>query len=157
MAVIGLPENNLTFTVDHLAIATASLGPEWDARTPAERAEFVDLMFELIERAYDRIQTKARGCRVEMTGQEMRPDGRIIRRFTARSPGAEDDSMTFSLTFAGEDKKWLLKDFETDGVSLVSIYRSQFRKILKNEGFAVLIQKMKAKVEWDRAEEAAPR
>jgi phospholipid transport system substrate-binding protein len=39
-----------------------------------------------------------------------------------------------------------VQDIVTEGVSLVSSYRSQFTKIVKKDGFPALIQKMKDKL-----------
>ena len=42
---------------DWTEMAKRSLGPHWEARTPAERAEFVDLFSQLFQRTYlSRIQ-----------------------------------------------------------------------------------------------------
>ena len=41
---------------------------------------------------------------------------------------------------------WRVTDIVTEGVSLVSSYRSQFTKIVKKDGFPKLITKMKEKI-----------
>ena len=41
---------------------------------------------------------------------------------------------------------WKVGDIVTEGVSLVSSYRSQFTKIIKKDGFPALVQKMKDKI-----------
>jgi phospholipid transport system substrate-binding protein len=43
-------------------------------------------------------------------------------------------------------KGWRVTDMVTDGVSLVSNYRSQFNKIITEDGWDVLMQKMKDKL-----------
>lgn len=149
--VIGLPENHWVFTVDWQAMAVASLAEDRANHAAAERAEFDDLMFQLLDQAYRRLLNNLAGREIEMTAEENRPEGLIQRKFIARALKSRDDTMEFYFLLKRDDGEWSLQDFATDGVSIVRVYRSQFRKILKNEGFAVLVQKMRAKVDRDRA------
>jgi len=151
LKIAGLPEQNWTFTLDWQAMTAAVLGPDWAERSAAEQEEFSNLMFQLIERVYGKHRAHLAGSEIEMSAEERRSDGLIMRKFIARSQKPGEDPIEYSLLLKLEKDAWSAQDIVTEGVSLVASYRSQFRKILKNEGFAVLIQKMKAKVERDRA------
>ena len=41
---------------------------------------------------------------------------------------------------------WIVVDMETDGVSLLSNYRSQFNQIIKKDGWENMMKKMKDKL-----------
>lgn len=150
LKIIGLPEQDWEFTMDWQAMAVSSLWDEWAARSASERAEFSNLMFQLIEQVYGRHRASLAGRDIEMTAEEKRPDGLIMRKFIARSRKPGEDPIEYSLLLKLEKDAWSAQDIVTEGVSLVSSYRSQFRKILKNEGFPVLIEKMRSKVARDR-------
>ena len=49
-------------------------------------------------------------------------------------------------------KSWRVTDMVTDGISLVSNYRSQFNKIITEDGWDVMMQKMRDKLAEDDTE-----
>ena len=57
-----------------------------------------------------------------------------------------DEPVEIDFKMVQKDGKWKVQDIVTEGVSLVSSYRSQFTKIIKKDGFPALIQKMKDKL-----------
>ncbi len=153
LPVAGLPEKDgLHFILDIRAMAAASLGPEWPELAPAERKEFTDLMHDVIELNYDRLIRSVRPRRVVMTAEEHPAEGVVVRRFSARAANDPADSVEFVLTFKVSSAEWLLQDFASEGVSYVKAYRSQFLKILRNEGYAALAEKMRAHIAKRRAE-----
>jgi phospholipid transport system substrate-binding protein len=125
--------------------ARRSLGRHWQARTPAEREEFVQLFTDLLERSYI--------SRVELYG------GEKIQYLTDTIEGGDQARVqTKLLTKQGGEipieyrmhrkaDRWLVYDVIIEGVSLVANYRTQFNKIIQTSSFQELVRKMKTKQE----------
>jgi phospholipid transport system substrate-binding protein len=122
--------------------ARRSLGSHWQARTPAEREEFVQLFSDLLERSYI--------SRVELYG------GEKIHFLSDTTEGDQARVQTKLLTRSGSDipieyrmhrknNRWLVYDVIIEGVSLVANYRTQFNKIIRTSSYQELVRKMKTK------------
>lgn len=132
---------------DCAAISEASLGSEWAARSDAEKAQFSDLLKQLVRKSYEAKLKKLGNYDVQYVG-EARGGAAVMVKTEAKSktdPRAEPIENRFKMVQKGEGK-WKVQDLQTEGVSLVSSYRSQFTKIIKKNGFPALIQKMKDKL-----------
>jgi phospholipid transport system substrate-binding protein len=132
--------------LDYDALAEASLGSEWAARTDAEKAQFKDLLKQLVTKSYEKNLKKTLDFEINYTGEA--PDGSAIKvKTTAKSKtDARGEPVEINFKMAQKGGAWKVIDIETEGVSLVSSYRSQFTKIIKKDGFPGLIQKMKDKL-----------
>ena len=75
-------------------------------------------------------------------------DGAVMVKTKAKSKAADsrDEAVEIVFKLVQKDGTWRVRDIVTEGVSLVSSYRGQFTKIVKKDGFPVLIQKMKDKL-----------
>jgi phospholipid transport system substrate-binding protein len=132
--------------LDHPAIAEASLGSEWANRTDAEKAQFSDLLKQLVRRNYERNIKKTIGYNIEYIGETEKNARVVVATKAVSKTDKRADPVEIEYTLAQKDGKWRIQDIKTDGVSLVSSYRSQFTKIIKKDGFPTLIQKMKDKI-----------
>lgn len=137
--------------LDDAGMAQAALGSEWAARTAAEQAQFTDLCKQLVRKAYERNLRKTLGYRIEYVGETTSAGAPVtaavtIVRTRAVSPDAREDPIAIDVKVAGVRGKLRIQDLVTDEVSLVAVYRSQFVKIIKKDGFPALIQKMKDKL-----------
>ena len=133
--------------------ARRSLGRHWAARTQAERAEFVKLFGDLLERSYI--------SKIELYG------GEKIQYMSDRIEGDQASVLSKLVTKAGADvpieyrmlkkgDRWLVYDVIIEGVSLVSNYRTQFNKIIQTASYNELVQKMKTKQdEWTSEDQGA--
>jgi len=125
--------------------ARRSLGRHWQARTPAEREEFVQLFSDLLERSYlskielyggEKIQYLSD---VVEDGDQAKVQTKIVTRQGSEIP------IEYRMHKKGE--RWLVYDVIIEGVSLVSNYRTQFNKIIQTSSFQELVKKMKSKQE----------
>lgn len=132
--------------LDHEAIAKASLGSEWDARSDAEKAQFSDLLKQLVRKSYERNIKKTLGYNIEYIGETEKNLQVIVKSKAVSKTDKRADPIEIEYALAQKDGKWVIQDITTDGVSLVSSYRSQFTKIVKKDGFPKLISKMKDKI-----------
>jgi len=132
--------------LDYQAVAEASLGSEWAARTDAEKAEFSDLLKQLVRKAYERNLKKTLNYDIEYVGEDAK-DGAVVVKTKAKSKkDAREEPIEIAFKLVEVKGTWKVRDIITEGVSLVSSYRSQFTKIIKKDGFPTLIQKMKDKL-----------
>lgn len=128
--------------LDYDALARASLGSEWAARSDAEKAEFTGLLTKLVQQAYKKNLTKILNYDVEYVGEESKGDVTKVKTKAKSKSDAREEPIEIVFSIKGNK----VVDIETEGVSLVSSYRSQFTKIIKKDGFPALIQKMKDKL-----------
>ena len=121
-----------------------SLGPHWNARTPAEREQFVKLYADLLERSYiDKIETYS-GERIQFVGEAVERDQATVRTRLATKAGTEIP-VDYRMHRVGE--RWLTYDVAIEGVSMVANYRAQFNKIIQASGYASLVSKLTEKQE----------
>jgi phospholipid transport system substrate-binding protein len=132
--------------LDHPAIAEASLGSEWANRTDAEKAQFSELLKQLVRRNYERNIKKTIGYNIEYIGETEKNARVVVATKAVSKTDKRAEPVEIEYTLAQNDGKWRIQDIKTDGVSLVSSYRSQFTKIVKKDGFPALITKMKDKI-----------
>jgi phospholipid transport system substrate-binding protein len=132
--------------LDYGALSEGSLGTEWAPRTDAEKAQFSDLLKQLVRKGYERNLKKILNFDVEYVAEDT-ADGATMVKTKAKSKGdAREEPIEISFKLAQKGGTWRVQDIVTEGVSLVSSYRGQFTKIVKKDGFPALIQKMKDKL-----------
>ncbi|MDC0747816.1 MlaC/ttg2D family ABC transporter substrate-binding protein [Polyangium mundeleinium] len=132
--------------LDYQALAEASLGSEWAARTDAEKAQFSDLLKQLVRKSYERNLKKTLDFNIEYTAEEKKGDAIVVKTRAVSKKDARSEPVEIAYVMAEKNGAWRVKDIITDDVSLVSSYRSQFTKIVKKDGFPALIKKMKDKL-----------
>jgi len=64
---------------------------------------------------------------------------------------AKRDEYSLDYRLMKKGGKWMAYDVVIEGVSLVSNYRSQFNKIITNEGYPALLKKLRSKSEEIKA------
>jgi phospholipid transport system substrate-binding protein len=121
-----------------------ALGANWEGRTPAERARFVELFTALIDGAYFAKVAGYDGERMSydgesVTGNEALVTTRVIAKSKSVTPVA------FRLV-KGADGRWRVWDAQFEGMSLVGIYRSQFGRIVRTASFEELVTRLEERV-----------
>jgi phospholipid transport system substrate-binding protein len=129
---------------DFSETARRSLGRHWGGRTEAERAEFVRLFGDLLERSYlSKIEVYG-GERVQYTGDSIDGDNANVKTKIITKNGTE---IPIDYRMLKRGDRWVVYDVVIEGVSLVSNYRTQFNKIIQTSSFQELVKKMKTKQE----------
>ncbi|MFW6066877.1 MAG: MlaC/ttg2D family ABC transporter substrate-binding protein [Myxococcota bacterium] len=133
--------------LDYEELAQRSLGSHWDARSASDRAQFVDLLKKLVERSYKRNLEQTLRYDVRYTSSEDGTNGVLVRtearsRKNRRAPAVRID---YRLHESGGE--WRVYDVITDGVSMVRNYRNQFNRIIDDEGWPGLIERMRNKLQ----------
>jgi ABC-type transporter MlaC component len=126
-------------------MAKRTLGQHWEARSAAERAEFVRLFAELFQRTYlSRIQLADRQ-RFEYLGEAIDGERALVRTRVFTKQGRQIP-VAYQTRLAPGDQ-WKIYDLDVDGISLVNNYRSQFTTLIARSSYEDLVEKLKALVE----------
>lgn len=132
--------------IDYAGLAEASLGSEWSARTDAEKKEFTDLLKQLVRKGYEKNLKKTLNYTIDYVSEEQKDGASIVKTKAKSKTDAREEPIEITYKLVQKDGKWRVQDITTEGVSLVSSYRSQFTKVIKKDGFPTLITKMKDKI-----------
>jgi phospholipid transport system substrate-binding protein len=130
---------------DFAELGKRTMGRHWKDRTEPEKEDFLATLRALIEKTYLMRIADKRSYVAQFFGETEDPEGRAVRvRLTS---GTHKSKLQFRLL--QRDKRWFVFDMLIDDVSIVSNYRSQFNRIIKRDGFPVLMEKMKKKLAED--------
>lgn len=127
---------------DYGEMAKRSLAIYWKERSPAEQKEFVQLFETLLENSYaNKIesynQEKIVYDRESVDGEYAEVKSRVIT--------AKRDEYSLDYRLMNKGGRWMVYDVVIEGVSMVSNYRTQFRKIIAGQGYGELLKKMRTK------------
>lgn len=119
-----------------------ALARHWQARTPAERQEFSELFFALLEHGYVGTIELYRGEKVTYFGDAVEGDLATVRTKLVTKQGTEVP-VEYRMHRRGD--RWLVYDVTIEGVSLVSNYRTQFNQVIRRSSYRELVAKMRAR------------
>lgn len=137
----------LSELLDYAALSEAALGEHWSARSEEERAQFVSLLRQLVERNYENNLERILDYEVSYDDEQRRGERTTVTtsarsRLQRRQPPVE-----IEYTLDQRGGPWRVIDVRTDGVSMVDNYRSQFGRIIERDGWAELIARMQRRLE----------
>jgi phospholipid transport system substrate-binding protein len=121
--------------------ARRSLGQHWDARTPAERVEYVRLFTDLIQRSYVSRVDRYGAEKMAFRGDTIDGDQAVVRTALLLSDGGQ---MALDYKMHRTSDRWQVYDINIEGVSLVANYRAQFNKVIRSESYEALIARLKS-------------
>ena len=128
--------------LDFREAARRTLGPYWDARTPAEQGRFIELFTTLIDNAY---VAKVKVYDGEKVAYDSEQVAGTYARVSARVTDKEGEVTPVDFHLArGADGHWRVYDAVFEGVSLVGNYRSQFQRIMRTGSFQDLQKRIEA-------------
>ena len=127
---------------DFTEITRRSLGRHWQARTPAEQAEFVQLLSDLLERTYVSKIEGYSGEEVAFVGEALDSGVAAVRTKIVTKQRTE---IPIDYRMYSRGGRWLVYDVAVEGVSLVANYRTQFNAIIQKTSYQELVKTMKAK------------
>ena len=117
----------------------ASVQTEWNALPEADRARFRSAFKQLVQQYF---QEYLESCIATGTLTEDAADKTTWRTSDDRCTGAADDK-TFVVKLKVTGNTVLVADMVVDEISVVLSYKSQITKIVRNDGFDAVIQKIK--------------
>ena len=128
---------------DWTAMSKRALGAHWEARTADERAEFIPLFRELLERALlGKIeQYGTEGVVYEEETQD--GDDIIVRTRVTLKPSWE---VGLDYRMAWQGTRWMISDVLVERTSLVRNFRSQFDSVIKRSSYEDLVKKVRSRL-----------
>jgi phospholipid transport system substrate-binding protein len=125
--------------VDFDEAARRALGPHWQARSDAERAEFVALFKDLMASSYLATMRTHLGRSVRLVA-ENEDSGFATVLTQMQRPQGPPSPVEYRMHH--RDGRWLIFDVRVDGVSLVAAYRRQFDTIVQTSSYAELLHRV---------------
>ena len=133
--------------------ARRALGPHWQQRTPAEREEFVQLFGDLLERTYIAQIDLYSGERIRFTEERLDGNLAIVRAKLVTKQGTE---VPVEARMNRKGERWLIYDVAIENVSLISNYRSQFDRIIRQNSYPELVKRLRSRGEMLQEKDAKP-
>lgn len=132
--------------LDFDTLCRESLGKHWTGRSEAERKDFTDTLRALIEKNLVKSLKDSKENKISYESEQVAGTAATVVTMLASGddPRAEKTEIAYKLEKRGGS--WGVVDMITDGVSLVANYRSQFNKIITEQGWPALMQKMRDKL-----------
>ena len=127
---------------DFKEISQRTLGRHWQARTPAEQAEFSDLFRDVLARAYVTQIENYSGEKVTFLADTIEGDLATVRTKVITKAGTEVP-VDYRMFVAAN--RWRVYDVSIEGISLVGNYRAQFDRIVRRESYPALVRQVTAK------------
>lgn len=135
--------NEISKVFDFEEMSKRSLGIYWRERTPQEKKEFVELYKDLLERSYSGKIESYSDEKILYQDEKIENNKYAEVKTKIITTDKKEIPIDYKLYFNG--KEWKVYDVVIEGVSLVSNYRSQFNKIIRNQSYQELVKRMKTK------------
>ena len=127
---------------DFTEISQRCLGRHWQARTPAEREQFVALFGDLLENAYITKIESYSGEKIQYPGDTIEGDLAIVK---TRIVTKQETEIPVDYRMFLNNGRWAVYDVSIEGISLIGNYRTQFNAVIQRSGYPELVAKLTAK------------
>jgi phospholipid transport system substrate-binding protein len=121
-----------------------AMGAHWKELSPAEKNEFSGLFETLLENTYANKIESYNNEKVIYQKENVEDDYAEVR---TKILTVKHDEYSMNYRLINKGGKWVVYDVVIEGVSLVSNYRTQFNKIINNQGYKELLKKLHSKSE----------
>jgi phospholipid transport system substrate-binding protein len=128
-------------------LSRRSLADHWNGLQPAQRDEFVTLLSQLVQQSYRKNLESTLDFTVRYTAESPLGDGVLVRTMARSKTNRRAPEVSIDYALHRHADSFRVYDVTTDGVSLVENYRRQFDRIIRRDGWAALIEKMRKKLE----------
>jgi phospholipid transport system substrate-binding protein len=133
--------------LDYEALSQAALGDHWAERSEEERAHFVSLLRQLVQRNYETNLERIVDFEVSYDSERRRGEDTIVTTSARSRAQRRQPPVEIEYTMRAAGSRWRVVDVTTDGVSMVQNYRNQFTRIISREGWGELIARMEHRLE----------
>ena len=129
---------------DYGEMTQRALGPHAKELSPAEKKEFTGLFETLLETTYANKIESYNNEKVIYLSESVEDEYAEVK---TKIVTAKKDEYSLNYRLMNKGGEWMVYDVVVEGVSLVSNYRSQFNKIINNQGVKELMKKLRNKNE----------
>jgi phospholipid transport system substrate-binding protein len=130
--------------------AERSLGRQWQARTAAEQQEFTRLFADFVQRGFvywlasvAEVDGRAGGATVQFISETVDRDTATVQT-AILARGGRLIPLTHTLVY--RNRRWVVRDVNIEGISLVANYRSQFDRVIRSSSYPQLVQLIRARI-----------
>lgn len=121
-------------------MARQSVGEHWEKLSTKQRSEFTSIFKDLFQASYTRMVLNfMQKETIEYKGESPAAGGTQVRTVIMRA----NEHIPVDYTLERKAGKWLIRDVDIDGVSIVGTYREKFRKVIRTESFEGLMKMMR--------------
>lgn len=125
-------------------VSRKSLGPQWEKLTDAQRGDFVALVTDLFEKvAYPKSSTFFGDLTIDFKDEKVNGEKAVVRT-NVRHP--KEGLVAIDYKLERGTGGWVIYDIVLDEVSLATDLRSQIQKVLREESYARLLERMRKKL-----------
>ncbi len=129
---------------DSLAMAQSVLSTNWKDATPAQQAEFEELMLKTLEHNYLGRLTEYSNETVEFKGEDIKDNRATVNSVVISSRAKGPIPVNYKLRKRSDG--WFVYDVEVENVSMVSTYRETYRSIVSRDGIDGLLEQMRTQL-----------
>jgi phospholipid transport system substrate-binding protein len=137
---------------DFTEMSRSALGYHWKSLSPNQRGEFTQVFTRFIEAAYASKIGDYSGQRVDFVKESPLGDG-YAQVFT-NIVQAGKDPVPLNYLLERRNGTWKIYDVTVDNISIVANYRTQFDRVINEDGFDKLLADLKAKQQQLRQAQA---
>ncbi len=127
---------------DFTEISQRCLGRHWQARTPAEREQFIALFGDLLENAYISKIESYSGEKIQYPGDTIEGELAIVK---TRIVTKQETEIPVDYRMFLNGGRWAVYDVSIEGISLIGNYRTQFNAVIQRSGYPDLVAKLTTK------------
>jgi phospholipid transport system substrate-binding protein len=121
-------------------MAQESIKDQWDKISAAQRREFEDLFTILFQDSYTRMVLNfLKKENIEYKGESSESGGMRVGTVILHT----NEHIPVDYHLVQKSGRWLIRDVDIDGVSIVSNYTNTFRKVIGKGSFEDLLEKMR--------------
>jgi phospholipid transport system substrate-binding protein len=132
---------------DYDELAKRSLGDDWSAHSDSEKQEFQRLLERLVKQSYRKNLGKTIGWDVTYDTTSTVEGGLRVPTVATNKTDKRKEPVSVDYLVHEIKGQWKVFDVVVEGSSLVRNYNSQFRKVIRKQGFSELITRMKRRAE----------
>jgi phospholipid transport system substrate-binding protein len=132
--------------LDYEELGKRAMAEHWDTLKPAQQKEFVATFKEMLEKNYVKQLRSNLDYKVSYKDEKVTGDEAVVQSIVkVNTKGKSTDAEIVYKMHKGPNG-WVVWDIITDEVSLVRNYKNQFHKIITEQGYDKLLEKMKSKL-----------
>jgi len=125
-------------------VCERALGKQWAVLSAAQRGDFVRLVRQLFAKvAYPKSSGFFGDLEIEFTGERINGERAVVQT-VVRHP--QEGLVAIDYQLKHRQSGWVINDILLDEVSLAVDLRSQIQKVLREESYARLLQRMRDKL-----------
>lgn len=123
-----------------------SLGKHWATRTTEQQKDFSKTLTALIEKNVLKRLKSTKSNEIIYESEKVKKNTATVVTIVSDTSGTRPVEIEIAYTMEKKGNNWIVVDMKTDGISLVSNYRSQFNNLIEKDGWDKMMKKMKEKL-----------